>query len=120
MRGVREGWFPEIAAPDVPSETIYGTCADIRENTTDAMEVVHTYPWGDPAYWRGPLVNQSDIIKAPKDGSGSKHVRPEHHYFSSTGSQIAMVAVFFLLFIGIKTFSGRRNSKKWEYTEIQT
>lgn len=116
VRGIREGWFPEIAAPNVPSETIYGSCEDIKNNTTESEEIIHTYPWGDPAYWRGPLVNQSDEIKGPH----SEPVRPKHH-FSGLGSQVVAIAAFVFVFLGIQGYRAhRRNRKKWEYTEIQT
>ena len=120
VRGVREGWFPKIAAPDVPSETIYGSCEDIKQNTTDSKEIIHSYPFGDPVYWRGPLVNQSDIIKNPHPETETGPVRPAHH-LSSFGSQFAMVIVACLLVLGIRAYSRHRASrKKSEYTEIQT
>lgn len=116
VRGVQEGWFPKIAAPDVPSETIYGTCEEIKANTTDSKEIIHSYPFGDPAYWRGPLVNQSDTIKNPHPEK--TRVRPQHH-LSSSGSQLAMVVAACLLFVSLRTYHRRRSTlKKWEYTEI--
>jgi hypothetical protein len=115
VRAVREGWFPEIAAPDVPSETLYGTCEEIKRNTSNATEIIHSYPWGDPAYWRGPLVNQSDTIKAPHETP--QHIRPEHYNdFSGVVSQLMFIAGAFLLFFGIREYNAHRTRKG--YTEF--
>lgn len=119
VRGVQEGWFPKIAPPNVASETLYGTCDDILHITTESVDIIHSYPWGDPLYWRGPLlVNQSDTITPPHNESSST-IKPQHH-FSGLGSQIAVIGMAVLLLIGYRSFQKHReHRRKWQYTEIQ-
>ena len=119
MRGVKEGWWPEIAPPTVPSRDIYGTCDDILQRTNETKEIIHTYPWIDRAYWRGPLVNQSDIIKSPHDDSN--HIKPQHHFLSGFANQALLLVAAVLVVLGVRAFRARsEHSRKWQYTEIQT
>ncbi len=59
LRGVREGWVPTIAPPNVSSQSLYGTCDEIHARTNETMDVVHAFPWGDEPYW-GVNVPSSD------------------------------------------------------------
>ena len=124
VRAVEEGWFPPIAPPDVPSETVYGSCMDIYNRTWEGKEVVHTYPWGDRAYWRGRLENETDEIgKEEEEYDNHRHKRsnvPHNNHFKNWGTQILIVAVLALGLLGWRRYSKYRSSKKHEYTEIQT
>jgi hypothetical protein len=117
VKAVEQGWFPEIAPPHVPSESLYGTCLDIYQRTNETNVIVHSYPWGDPAYWRGPLVNESDTLTTR---SPNEEMKIDHHYLSGLKSQIGMIALGILFFIGVRRFQTCKHSKKWHYTEIQT
>ncbi|CAB9504723.1 Sporulation-specific glucan 1,3-beta-glucosidase [Seminavis robusta] len=118
LKGVEQGWFPEIAPPNVPSERLYGTCMEIRERTNETQDIVHAYPWGDPAYWRGPLVNESDSLRGDDDLQQYQPIN--HHYLSGIKNQVAMIALAILVFIGVRRYQVRKNSKKWQYAEIQS
>lgn len=117
LRGVREGWFPEIAPPNVPSQTLYGTADEILARTNETKKIIHMYPWGDTKYWRGRLANQSDTIMENPNA-----YRPTRHPLSSIGSQIVMMGVAVLLIVSVrhlkKAYQGHR--RKAQYTEIQT
>ena len=120
VRAIKEGWFPEIAPPNVASETLYGSCLQIYDRTTESNDIVHTYPWGDPAYWRGRLVNETNIIEPVGNATHKRKftLQPNHHW-TGYGAQIILVACVALLIIGWRQYS-TRNRKKWEYTEIST
>jgi hypothetical protein len=51
LRGVKEGWVPTIAPPNVTSQSLYGTCDQIHDRTNETMDIVHAFPWGDEPYW---------------------------------------------------------------------
>jgi glucan 1,3-beta-glucosidase len=51
LRGVKEGWVPTIAPPHVASASMYGSCQEIQDSTTESMDIVHPFPWGDEPYW---------------------------------------------------------------------
>lgn len=115
MRGLDEGWFPEIAPPHVPSEQIYGTCDEIYTHTTNTTEIVHEYP-GDNVYWRGPFANESIVI-VPKD----HHHHGGRWHFGNSIQGVWMLWVCLLLvgFFGWRRYSTRCH-KKWQYTEIDS
>ena len=100
MRGIKEGWFPKIAPPELPSEDLYGTCDEIINRTTESYDVVHFYPWGDPAYWRGSLVNETDTIgPEPLDMSNHHRFRIRRH-LTDFGTQVGLFIFAALLIIG--------------------
>jgi hypothetical protein len=121
VRAFKEGWFPEIAPSEVASETIYGSCAEIRDRVTETSDIVHAYPWGDPAYWRGPLVNETDTIGPEEENSGHHHFpflfKPSRH-LSAYGTQILVVVLGLLVLLGWRRCYSPRSSKKWHYTEV--
>ena len=56
LRGLEEGWFPNLADANTHSVDLYGSCDSVVKtaSTLNASEVVHVYPWGDQAsyqYW---------------------------------------------------------------------
>jgi glucan 1,3-beta-glucosidase len=53
LRGIKEGWIPKLPNPDVSSESLYGTCYDILNRTTDDYNlVVDEYPDPRTLDWR--------------------------------------------------------------------
>lgn len=44
LRGIKEGWIPEIPPPNVSSVDWYGICQDIIFRTDDDMSIVEEYP----------------------------------------------------------------------------
>jgi hypothetical protein len=45
LRGVKEGWIPHLPDPTVSSESLYGTCIDIYNRTSDDYNlIVDEYP----------------------------------------------------------------------------
>lgn len=105
---------------------------EIYNRTWEGKEIVHTYPWGDRAYWRGPLENETDNINKPgtheisnknshhnnKSNSGV-HVNGGHH-FGNWATQLVIVAILVLAMLVWRRYSKQRQSKKWQYTEIDT
>ena len=97
LRGVREGWIPEMADLHQPSQDLYGTCYDILFKTADDRDtVVHTFP--DPAdlpedRWRGVPITDDVVLShgltlLQPDGihhrqryhdSGDENESPTHH-----------------------------------------
>ena len=123
MRGVEEEWFPSIAPPEVSSESLYGSCTEIQDRTTESAEdVIHTYPWIDRAYWGGPLlVNQTDIIGPEPPTQDNSADAERHGLFSKISPHhgreilaILAIAVFYLLYRQCHPVPTNR----LEYTEI--
>lgn len=125
MRGIKEGWFPEIAPPNVPSDNLYGSCDDIQASVTAGMEVVHTYPWIDPVYWRGWMVNETDTIGPELPGNNDQiQEHPPHktslfpgHHLTGYGGQFIMIAILGLLILAVKKCRAAK-SRKADYVEI--
>jgi len=67
LRGVREEWIPHLAARNVSSASVYGTCEDILRQTRDDDSIVHEYP--DPKHtttWKGPSLDD-DLVTSHGD-----------------------------------------------------
>lgn len=72
LRGLKEGWVPEIVEPDVTSQSIYGTCEEIRARTDETMDIVHPFPWIDEPYWRNGTRSAIDEVTKTKTHSLSR------------------------------------------------
>lgn len=44
LRGVKEGWIPQLPDPDVPCEAVFGNCYDILEATEDNLKAMEPFP----------------------------------------------------------------------------
>jgi hypothetical protein len=131
VSGVEEGWFPTIAAPNVPSKSLYGSCESILDRTKETEEIIHPYPWIDREYWRGAMINETDLI-VPKNhttpsienkNDGGFHVFAHDEHFSEHGHLFLMIGIVtFLLWSCHKCLMPTKNnrSKYHGYTEIQT
>lgn len=99
LRGVKEGWIPRIPAPNVTSESLYGTCHEIMFKTEDNMDAIDEFP--DPAdlpenSWKGPDIDDDVVVT---HGDSLLHpIEPEHHreafnwFFLGTTLAFALVA----------------------------
>lgn len=79
LRGVTEGWIPQLPEPDVTSETVFGTCHKIAKATTDDMSIVHEFP--DPETsdtWPGPPIDD-DYVVTPPDSKSNDKTQPKTH-----------------------------------------
>jgi len=129
VRGVKEGWFPEIVSPSRPSQDVYGTCMDILHDTIETKAIIHPYPWIDPVYWRGSLVNESDIIvpsepttstttpnnhRSPAFDHGSGNNR---HFWIGLGGQLLIPTFVILSFFGWRRYRHYCHTKA-HYVEI--
>jgi hypothetical protein len=79
LRGVTEGWIPQLPAPDVDSESVFGTCHEIAMATAGDMTIVQEYP--DPKTtdtWLGPPIDDDYVISPPDAKSGNR-VKPQTH-----------------------------------------
>jgi hypothetical protein len=67
LRGVKEGWIPHLPDPTVSSESVYGTCIDIYNRTSDDyILIVDEYP--DPRtldwnQWQGWDANDDLVME---------------------------------------------------------
>jgi hypothetical protein len=67
LRGVKEGWIPHLPDPTVSSESVYGTCLDIYNRTSDDYNlIVDEYP--DPRtldwnQWQGWDVTDDFVME---------------------------------------------------------
>eukprot|EP00934_Nitzschia_sp_Nitz4_P007610 Nitzschia sp. Nitz4//scaffold87_size112219//98155//100063//NITZ4_004089-RA/size112219-snap-gene-0.96-mRNA-1//-1//CDS//3329559414//7600//frame0 len=69
LRGIREGWIPNIPLPTVASEDLYGSCYDIYDRTNDEYEAVvneypdpHTLDWSQ---WQGWDATDDFVLSDP-------------------------------------------------------
>jgi hypothetical protein len=80
LRGVEEGWIPPIPDPTISSESLYGSCYDIVNRTTeDYASVVQEFP--DPRTldwkkWQGWDFDDDFVLN---DGQGMIR-EPYHHH----------------------------------------
>ncbi len=44
LRGLREGWIPQLPPPNLPSIEVFGSCFDILFKTSDNMTIVQEFP----------------------------------------------------------------------------
>lgn len=126
LRGLREGWIPEIPAPSVDSQSVYGTCYDIIFRTNDTMSIVDEYP--DPSTlpannWQGVDIDDDVVVTHGEslihnDDGTYHHIEPIHHTYHALVNWILFVCVALLSF-----FLGRyvvRRSRKNGYSQIET
>jgi glucan 1,3-beta-glucosidase len=130
LRGVREGWIPQIPAPNVTSQSLHGTCYDILFRTDDSMDIVEEFP--DPATlpannWQGVdidddvVVSHGDVLLHTGPGGGRQihgHVGKHNHHDGF---------FYWLLFVTLAAFlvvsfryCSRRLSKMQQYSSIDT
>jgi hypothetical protein len=107
LRGVKEGWIPHLPDPTVSSESVYGTCLDIYNRTSDEYNlIVDEYP--DPRtldwnQWQGWDVTDDFVME------DALPVRSDHaRQYANWG------APSLILLIGIVAAvrKHRRNSKE--------
>ena len=112
LRGLKDGWVPTIAPPDVSSESIYGTCEEIQARTNETMDVVHAFPWGDEPYWR---VDMNTSSSEPTNQANEN---------STTRSMSRLNWLFILLFLGVaiawRLIRHLCNRKRREYSIVGT
>jgi len=68
LRGLQEGWMPPIPEPHVSSESVYGNCYEIYNQTDDSYSIVDEYP--DPRtldwrQWQGWTNNDDFVMSDP-------------------------------------------------------
>ena len=64
LRGVAEGWIPELPPPHESSESAFGDCQEIVKETANDMSIVHQYP-PDPETsntWPGPPIDDDYVL----------------------------------------------------------
>ena len=64
LRGYQEGWIPTLPRPTESSESLFGSCHDIAEDTRDDSTVVNEYPnpATHPGLWSGPSVDDDFVL----------------------------------------------------------
>lgn len=62
LRGIKEGWFPTLAPPHIPSESLYGTCNDIIFRTNDSMNIVTEIPDPTKVWTQSSVVVDDDVV----------------------------------------------------------
>lgn len=80
LRGVREGWFPKIVAPDVNSESVYGNCHNILLATNDTWSIVHEFPDASlvPASEHKSVIDD-DVVLTHGESWQHPALRMRHH-----------------------------------------
>ncbi|KAG7364860.1 exo-1,3-beta-glucosidase [Nitzschia inconspicua] len=87
LRGVTEGWIPQLPEPHVNSETQFGTCHEIAEATSDDRSIVHEFP--DPQTsntWPGPPIDDDYVVSLPNAKSSDK-LKPKTRADSTSSEQ---------------------------------
>jgi glucan 1,3-beta-glucosidase len=63
LRGVTEGWIPELPPPHVASEAMFGDCQEIVKDTTNDMSIVQEYPNPENSdTWAGPPIDDDYVL----------------------------------------------------------
>jgi hypothetical protein len=63
LRGVTEGWIPELPPPHVASEAMFGDCQEIVKDTTNDMSIVQEYPNPESSdTWAGPPIDDDYVL----------------------------------------------------------
>ena len=118
LRGFREGWIPKMPAPDVSSESVFGSCYDIIFRTDDSMKIIEEFPppADDSENWQGVRLDD-DVVVSHGDsllkGGGNGAYHPSHRH---RGSHIFLFLVFVAGLFGV----WRAFQRKWrqEYTSL--
>jgi glucan 1,3-beta-glucosidase len=132
LRALQDGWFPDIQAPTVDSESVYGTCWEIyNQTTTDtAGDVIRTYPdeygvgdnYWDPDHlsyaFKTKHQNEDDRISvAISGGDDVRGGTAGEEDIQHLALLFAAVCVILTLLGGWRQF--RQRKRKWQYTSIQ-
>ena len=106
LRGIRDGWVPELPAPTTPSQDVFGNCHDILAQTKDDMSVMEEYPYYDEANANGYPPNDDVILShgsnMVKDHNGNWYIKGE--YNNERHFRNAMIFVFVLVVSSILYF----------------
>lgn len=106
LRGIRDGWVPELPAPTTPSQDVFGNCHDILAQTKDDMSVMEEYPYYDEANANGYPPNDDVILShgsnMVKDHNGNWYIKGE--YNNEGHFRNAMIFVFVLVVSSILYF----------------
>jgi glucan 1,3-beta-glucosidase len=123
LRGVREGWIPPIAAPNVTSQSLHGTCYDILFRANDSMSIVHEFPDPetlDPNNWQGVDIDDDVVVSHGDsllhDGNGKHHTQQQHH----DGLFHLFVFVTFVAFAIVSFRYCSKRRKMQQYSSIDT
>jgi glucan 1,3-beta-glucosidase len=121
MRGLREGWIPQIPAPTVTSESLHGTCYDIIFRTDDSMDIIDVFP--DPATlpknnWQGVKLDD-DVVVTHGDSllHGGGRTSTVHH---NNGFFHWFLFCTFLAFAAVSWRYYKRRNNKHQYSSIET
>jgi glucan 1,3-beta-glucosidase len=93
LRGVTEGWIPQLPTPDVDSVSVFGTCHEIAMATVSDTTIVHEYP--DPQTsdtWLGPPIDD-DYVIAPPDAKSGTRAKPQTHADTKNSNTSAKKAI---------------------------
>ena len=111
-RGLREGWIPPIAPPNVATQDFYGTtCTMILDETSNSTKVVHPFPWGDPDYWEHDDVFTDDDVLTPHDNGWDNR--------GVSGALHLLLLVLCAVGISIGWSMYRKHSRRREYARIE-
>lgn len=105
LRGLSEGWIPVVPKPTVSSESVFGTCDEILDRTTNETDIVHPFPWGDEEYWL-------QYSKLPD-------VEPHHtirHWLGSV--HLFLLAVLASVLVAFSALRRRSRNTKGEYSAV--
>lgn len=122
LRGVQEGWFPPILSPNLESESAYGSCLHILEQTNENwIDVVHPYPHGGEdsnAYWDpNGLSYTFDLEQNNTDASISVAIQKQS---KSDGRGVTALAVALGFTLFLLMWRRARNSKRqWGYSPVE-
>jgi glucan 1,3-beta-glucosidase len=123
LRGVSEGWIPQIPALEVSSQSIHGTCYDILLDTDDSMSIVDEFPDPttlDPNNWQGVAIDD-DVVVSHGDsllhGGGRQNGQNHHHPFAHWFLFVTVAAT--LAIVSHRYFSKTRR-KQQQYSSIET
>ncbi|OEU19488.1 exo-1,3-beta-glucanase [Fragilariopsis cylindrus CCMP1102] len=136
LRGLKEGWIPPIPAPNISSESLYGSCLDVYNRTDDDYSIIDEYPnprtldWNQ---WQGWDANDDFVMSDPsaiRPDVEYRHNIPLRQWYDIrriTTDQgwfipllIGMIVFFILNKLGLRSYIV--NKKKREnsgYTELE-
>jgi len=76
MRGLKEGWMPQIPARNIASTDLYGSCYDILFKTTDDESIIHEFPDPnslDANNWQGFPIDDDVVVSHGKSLKKDNH-----------------------------------------------
>jgi glucan 1,3-beta-glucosidase len=121
LRGIKEQWIPRVPAPNVTSESLYGTCYDIMFKTDDNTDFLNVMP--DPATvddnngWY-PAVNDDVVLTHGESLHHFDHKLYTLVHYRSELFVWIMVLLFMLVGTGIWKYTKSKRSKKKQYESV--